>query len=393
MRRRVANFAGILLAVVLCLMTATPVFAAPGDVGTWATSPNSLPGIITAPGFVTYNGYGYTLGGFNNDPWSDDVYYTKLNSDGTVDAWSTNANPIPHIIGYPSAAAYNGKMYVMGGYGSGLQNKVYYATINNDGSIGTWTTSPNDLPSGIYESAVVAANDRLYLFGGTTGSGTSDAIYTAPINNDGSVGTWTTSPSTLPTELTRAAFGYSNGWVYLAGGATNSTNYSAGVYYAKLNSDGSIGTWTTSPNSLPVGTNGPAGIATGGYFYVLGGNITNSSTRTDAVYSAKINSDGSIGTWTTSPNSLPAPRQHPAVFAANSYLYVAGGQNGPALSTVFSAFAEPAPDPVPETSPASSAAPATSLAETGDNSSVIAGLAVITFLASATVLLRKMAHR
>ena len=374
MFRKLAVLTGSVCAIALLVISVTtPVLALdPGQVGPWTTSPNSLPDSLEAPGYASYNGYAYVMGGFNADPWSDEVYYAKLNSDGTVDSWTTSSNPLPHVVGYPSAAAYNGYMYVMGGYGSGYQDVVYYAPINNDGSLGTWTTSANALPEALYESAAVAVNDRLYLFGGTT-SGSSigtDAIYTAPINNDGSVGTWTTSSSTLPTPLRLAASAYSSGRIYLAGGDNNSLERTTNVYYAELNTDGSIGTWTTSSSSLPVAVASAAGIAAGGYFYVVGGNIA-ISTRTDAVYYAPFNDDGSIGTWTLSDNALPAPRQGSAIFAANSYLFVAGGHNGAASDAVFSAFAEPAATP-PTPTPSSDAAATTSatLADTGSNQDI-----------------------
>ncbi|MCA9334060.1 hypothetical protein KC963_03355, partial [Candidatus Saccharibacteria bacterium] len=94
-------------------------------------------------------------------------------------------------------------------------------------------------------------------------------------------------------------------------------------------------------------------------------------TRTDAVYYAPFNDDGSIGTWTLSDNALPAPRQGSAIFAANSYLFVAGGHNGAASAAVFSAFAEPAATP-PTPTPSSDAAATTSatLADTGSNQDI-----------------------
>lgn len=376
MRKLFTVVSAVCVIAVLCgVFTPTVQALAPGQVGSWTTSPNALPDTLTSPGYVTYNGYAYVLGGFNNDPWSDAVYYSKLNADGTNDAWVTNDNALPHVVGAPSAVAYNGRMYVMGGYGGGFQDVVYYATINNDGSLGTWTTSPNALPVPIYQSSAVAVNDRLYMFGGTTQAvdPATDAIFTAPINGDGSVGTWTTSSSTLPAELSRAASAYHDGWIYLAGGGTNSADRSTGVYYAKLNSDGSIDSWNTSPNSFPVSISGAGGISVGGYFYVIGGDIIDSFTNTDTIYYAAFNDDGSIGEWVLNDTTLPAPRQGVAVFAANSYLYVAGGHDGAAANSVFSAFAEPAAAPNPD--PDQGAETTGALADTGTNHSTLVFLA------------------
>ena len=62
-----------------------------------------------------------------------------------------------------------------------------------------------------------------------------------------------------------------NGYIYAIGGSNVSSVDTAEVYYAKLNSNGSIGSWITNINSLPTANSAFGVAATNGYIYVGGG--------------------------------------------------------------------------------------------------------------------------
>ncbi len=75
-------------------------------------------------------------------------------------------------------------------------------------------------------------------------------------------------------------------------------------------------------------------VVADGYVYVIGGynNITPQST----VYYARLNTDGSTGAWSTNANALPDARARHPSFIANGYVYVIGGNNNSAYqSTVY----------------------------------------------------------
>ena len=334
------------------VILASPVAlaAGAGSIGAWQTSPNTIPANPVNASYVTANGYAYAIGGTNNFGNLDNVSYAKLNADGTTGAWISSPHTLPNSLFYSSAVTANGYVYVLGGYNFGFFDTVYYAPLNTDGSVGNWTTSPNHLPDAIYFGVAVTANGYVYYMSGSDASGLASAVYYAKLNTDGTIGSWTTSPNHLPDAIRGASAITANGYVYVIGGEDNSSELST-VYYAKLNADGSVGSWTTSPNVLPQALSGTEALTENNYVYVLGGN--DGSNEQASAYYAKLNTDGTIGSWTTSPNVLPQALEFGAAYAANSYIYYAGGQNaGTAENAVYSAFVTP--DPVPS-APAASA--------------------------------------
>src|SRR5581483_4338314 len=326
------------VAVMVCalFLFATPVFAdTVGSIGSWTTATDHLPLTLCGASSVTYNGYEYIMGGVSSSAGHlDTVYYAKLNSDGTTGSWTTSPNNLPSLLYYPSAATNNGYIYVMGGYDGGFHDAIYYAKINSDGSIGSWTTNGNALPQGMYEGAANISNGYLYFIGGMAGGGGLNTVYYAPINANGSVGTWNTETNHLPTAVENGGSFVANGYMYTMGGYSGSAALSS-VYYSKLNSDGTTGSWATNTAALPQAVNGPTAVSSNGYAYVAGGNNSSNSSQ-NTVYYAPLNSDGSITGWTTSTNTLPQALQFSASTVNDGFLYVFGGQtNGSTKSAVY----------------------------------------------------------
>ncbi len=65
------------------------------------------------------------------------------------------------------------------------------------------------------------------------------------------------------------------------GGYDNTLADQDTIFYAKLNSDGSTGTWSTNANALPAADHSQTSIIANGYVYLIGGNNAG-----DAVYYA-----------------------------------------------------------------------------------------------------------
>ncbi|MGH7240708.1 MAG: hypothetical protein ACREGB_00235, partial [Candidatus Saccharimonadales bacterium] len=356
------------------------VNTANGDVpGTW-TAATSSNGSIRYEGFVAYNGYLYTIGGVDGTAnMYNNVYYAKINSDGSLGSWNPAAG-LNTARGYVTnmATAYNGHLYIVDGCtglfcnGPGDIKTTEYATINANGSLSGWTptsSTNNDHVSGM----TGAYNGYVYAVGGSQ----SSSIEYAPINANGSLGSWVTSSSTVTGSnpamgtivggyiyemSSTSAFQlfpiYANGAVGPAQAAPNSLPAalastsggpepflndgnghltvldSAHTYYASINPTGPIGSLTTSTNQLPGSSpNGIQNAATaiyGGYIYLLGGGDASNSFYNTVLY-AKLNTDGSVGTWnTTSP--FTTGRTQAAAIAYNGWLYVAGGITSPATS-------------------------------------------------------------
>lgn len=265
---------------------------------------------------VAYNGYIYVLGGDGSAATLNTVEYAPINVNGAVGTWLSTTSFTTARNSFTSVA-YNGYMYVMGGYSSAM-NDVQLAKINADGTLGTWTTTTAFTTARFYHTSV-AYNGYMYVLGGTNGVGAfySDVQY-APINADGTVGTWTTT-----TAFTTGRYGHTsvvhNGYMYVIGG-TNAGTLSD-VQYAQINANGTLGTWAAT-TSISSARAYHSSAVYGGYIYVLGGG----SNLSDAQY-AQINTNGSLGTW-VSTNSFTTGRRNQTTVAYNGYLYVLGGYDG-----------------------------------------------------------------
>src|SRR5580692_920764 len=137
--------------------------------------------------------------------------------------------------------------------------------------------------------------------------------------------------TSLPDTYIFQSLVYASGYLYQAGGGSGNNGITDGtnVFYSKVYNDGTIGSWNVT-TSLPVAVYEHAGIAANGFVYVLGGanysagNITLSSN----VYYAKINADGSLGSWQTA-NPLPDTLQFLSASVWSNRIYVIGGFGGP----------------------------------------------------------------
>lgn len=114
---------------------------------------------------------------------------------GTLSAWSSQAN-LPQALRDATFAAWNGYVYVVGGINAGLTadlNTVYFAQVVN-GQITAWNTA-NPYPLALDSVFAAAINGFLVVVGGENFAGTmTTAVYYAPINSDGSLGAWQAGP-------------------------------------------------------------------------------------------------------------------------------------------------------------------------------------------------------
>jgi N-acetylneuraminic acid mutarotase len=292
------------------------------DITGWTTG-TSLPATVYDSQAIVTNSRVYSLGGNVSGVVSAVVYTAPINSDGTLGTWTTGTS-LPATISQSQAIVTNSRVYLLGGYVSGAVSAVVYtAPINSDGTLGTWTTGTS-LPATVYVSQAIVTNSRVYLLGSA-----SSAVYTAPINSDGTLGTWTTGTS-LPGTVAYSQAIVTNSRVYLLGGQINGTD-SATVYIAPINSDGTLGTWTTG-TSLPATVYASQAIVTNSRVYLLGGQISGAASA--VVYTAPINSDGTLGTWTTG-TSLPGTIYGSQPIVTNGRVHLLGGVSAVVYTAPF----------------------------------------------------------
>ena len=102
------------------------------------------------------------------------------------------------------------------------------------------------------------------------------------------------------------ALATANGHLFVAGGRINGASAPTDVVLsAKINADGTLGTWQTV-TSLPKPLHDFAFIGFKGRLYVAGG--VGTAARTDEVLSATVAADGTLGAWDASNAKLPAAR-------------------------------------------------------------------------------------
>ena len=312
-----------------------------GSLGTWGTTTSYSVGGVAGVGAVAYNGYLYATGGNNGSTQEDDSQYAAINSDGTVGTWTAGGDmTIPRTL--HGSVAYNGYLYAIGGTTtSGTKvNSVEYAPINSNGSIGTWATT-SSLSSVTTSASAVAYNGYLYLLGGGDGSATNTVAYAA-IKADGSLGSWSTTTSFTTARYGANTFAYNNR-MYVMGGYNGSSTYYNDVQSAPINSDGSLGSWSTT-TSFTTARTGAFGGVYGGYAYIAGGTATDHSTGDafgDTQY-AQINADGSLGAWRAS-TTMSLERYSGGFATYKGRLYAVGGiESGVGTRSVQYATINPA---------------------------------------------------
>ncbi len=201
---------------------------------------------------------------------------------------------------------------------------------NNSGEIQPWQTNSSTGFSGRDGQCAVTANGFYYIIGGGNGSSATNTVQYTKLNSNGSLGNWTTTTAiSVGGAQNRSGHScaISNGFVYVIGGSTAvdgaASSGQSTVYYAKLNADGTVGAWASS-TSIPAARTRQSTYVYNGYMYVGGGMSTGNSPQ-DSVYYAKLNADGTINSAGWSTSTLPVAAGETGSIVVNGYLYIIGG--------------------------------------------------------------------
>lgn len=315
-----------------------------GTLGSWANTV-ALPAPRNSQSSILNNGYVYEIGGQDSAGFAtSSVVYARFNADGSIGNWSSTTALPAARENHPSVVN-NGYVYAIGGVTSAaITSSVVYAPINTDGTIGNWTLT-TALPVARDNHTSIVNNGYVYAIGGDVPiAGATSSIVYAPINADGSLGSWTTTA--LPSVRDFHSSLINNGYVYAMGGGTPSP--SSSVIDALINGNGLIGNWASTA-ALPTATFSHSSILYNGYVYVIGGQITGPN-PTSSVYYALINANGSLGSWATA-TTLPVARYVHTSVANNGYVYVIGGAGnaGPTSSVIYAPIAKATNAPVSST--------------------------------------------
>lgn len=259
------------------------------------------------------------------------VFRLYNNNSGTPAAYNAINNPGFDKIG-GSSTVWNGYLYLAGGCTvmscSTTTNNVYYAAIAADGTIGTFTLSPNILPANRAWGKLLASGGTLYYAGGQDSSGTAQStVYYSTPNASGVPQGWAAASNGLPTAETEVGASVWNDRLYVAGGVSNNgfgNTYSSAVYMSpQLSSGGDITSAWSSQTAFDVARSGEVIITYANNIYMLGG--YNGTVYMSDVQFAQIASDGTIGPWSFT-SSLTQRVYQGDGFAANGYMYIFGGR-------------------------------------------------------------------
>jgi len=302
------------------------------DLISWTSSINTLPvGLYDFQTLIT-NSKIYLIGGVTTSGYSSTVYEASITSLGNIGSWTTSVNSLPIAISNFQVILTSTRAYLLGGYdGTNWLNSVYESVINIDGTLGPWTLTSLTLPTPLSHSQVIVIKDRVYLLGGHNGTSWTNSVSSALINTDGTLSNWVIETS-IPSNLAYSQVVLTSNKVYLIGGF-NGTSWISSVYTAPITVNNTIGTWSSSLSSLPSGVGQGQVIVTKSNVYLLGG--YNGTSFLNTAYRAPINPDGTLGSWVSITN-LPIALSSFQAVVTEGNLYILGGKDllGPA-NTIY----------------------------------------------------------
>ncbi|HEY3067808.1 MAG TPA: kelch repeat-containing protein [Methylomirabilota bacterium] len=318
MRRIVALAAVVLLAGCFGVTTES---RAPLDVatpGTWTTlAPLPTPRQEVAA--AALDGRVFVIGGFgeNAEPVAVVEAY-----DPTTDRWEARA-PLPAPTHHAAAAVVSGRLFVVGGFTGGRMSWVAQAELYEyDPARNAWIArAPLPTPRGALAAAAVG--DRLHAVGGSSGGLTpAHEIYDPATNR------WTAAaPLAVPRDHLAAAS--ANGHLWAIGGRRSflGEQYDNVDVYVPADER-----WTVS-TPLPSARGGLAAAVLGNRVFVFGGEAPLRIFASAEMY------DPVKQQW-IAKTAMPTPRHGIAAVALNGRIYVAGGgtQPGFARSDVNEAY-------------------------------------------------------
>jgi N-acetylneuraminic acid mutarotase len=290
-----------------------------GGTGTWTALGSAIPGAVyygyTA---VVTKGRIYLIGGTNSSDTSQThVQSAPINTDGTLGTWANSGPALPVARAHHCAVVIKDRLWIIGGRSD---NTVISAPISDsDGTLGSWRSESNIPPVMSMGGQAFITKNRIFLQVGRGASFLATAdVYEAAINDAGEIGTWQASGS-LPFALTSAKVAITGSRVFLIGGENGGSALST-IFSAAINSDGTIGSWSTEGTGLPDGRIRHACAVTQSHVFILGGYSTGGAVQS-TIYMAPINGDGTLGSWSTNATPLDTIIRGLEVAIVNNYIY------------------------------------------------------------------------
>ncbi len=324
-----------------------------GLTGDWEVANRSLPLRLTDHAVVAHGDAIYVVGGTDEEyAVHDEVFMTQMSLDGQLSPWQSQ-NPLPDPRSAAAIATYrldadNSFLYVLGGIGSdfGATDTVYYAPINDEtGELGAWQLDSQSLPNPVYYAAAVEHDGALYVIGGA-GDTVFDQVYYATVQEDGSLGSFIATsslPEPLYDGLAIVYEGEPVDTLYYIGGR-NAITSTFKVYFADFVPGGGLSAWQLSQGNLPGHLFGHDGTLLSGEIILTGGIVDSINPYvgiSNTVEAALVDPGNpafrlydwclgvppptcTIGAWQTG-SLLPDVRARHGMASGHGHLYVLGG--------------------------------------------------------------------
>lgn len=280
---------------------------------------------------ILVNGnYLYAVGGQYKKQGSsfdtNTVERATISPDGAIGPFSTVAGvTLRTPRNYHTSAVIGNNYYVIGGASNFIARaSVERAAINADGTIGNFSDTTVTLSTARWGLASVIIGNYLYVIGGAgTNNSPLSTVERAPINTDGTLGNFSIVPTVaLNTARNAHTAQVIGNYLYVVGGYSSAGTRLASVERAPINADGSLGTFVTVPGvALNTARDGHMSTVIGSNLYILGGFNT---AYLSSVERAPINSDGTIGSFST-VSPMSAAHWHGKCTVIGDKFYVLGG--------------------------------------------------------------------
>jgi hypothetical protein len=219
-----------------------------------------------------------------------------------------------------------------------------------------WQPEPQ-LPEARTYHAVATSVDSIYVLGGFRfDAATSQVIYydsvvRSKIGADGRLSAWTVEPPFRNARSGAAAVKVGQ-CLFLSGGSSStptSLNYYDDIQYARIESDGRLSSWTTSPNHLKIPRSNHSLVAVttdkGTFLNAVAGvtQIGEDTVHLDTLEVAQVRDDCTVSQWTLANYHLKGGRSSPQALVVRNNVVVIGGWGDLDLIDIFNDVQTAAP--------------------------------------------------
>jgi len=302
--------------------TATPTATATSTpCGAWVAGPVQPPGRYALQGALGSDNRFYIAGGQSAEQ-TPVISNALARYDPATNAWTDMAG-MPAAISQGTVGAWNGKIYVAGGFlgGTAVTNalRIYDIATN------TWTSGAN-VPTpgaGIEAAAGAVVNGKFYVMGGDDFNAALNVTYIYDIATN----TWSTGANLPDLRTNTYATAASNGMIYLYGGLLGPGFTATDTL---LRYDPVANSWTSLGSAGTTARGNYGGISPYGAGQLL---ITaGANTQYVAVNATRIFTIAT-GTFAAGPNMLSARAGHAQATLADGRVIVADGLDTASTTT------------------------------------------------------------